>query len=131
MLRFDHSATSEAPPEEVWKLLYDPARFSEWWEGMQTTQVGDGEFVFTPDGQPDLRVPHLLDARHDEDAVVISCLRHDVVFEWRLTPAPDGAGTHISVRLEAPEEKARIFENQRRAIAISVEQLANLAARAP
>lgn len=131
MLRFDHSATSEAPPEEVWKLLYDPARFTEWWEGMQTTQVGDGEFVFTPDGQPDLQVPHLLDARHDEDAVVISCLRHDVVFEWRLTPAPGRAGTHISVRLEAPDEKARIFENQRRAIATSVEQLAKLAARAP
>jgi hypothetical protein len=130
MLRFDHSATSDAPPEEVWKLLYDPARFSEWWEGMQTTEVGDGAFVFTPDEQPDLRVPHLLDTRHDEDAVVISCLRHDVVFEWRLVPSGRD-GTHISVRLEAPDEKARIFANQRRAIAISVERLAELAARAP
>ena len=127
MLRFDDSAISAAPPEEVWKLLYDPARFTEWWEGMQTTEVGDGAFVFTPDAQPDLRVPHLLDARRDEDAVVISCLRHDLVFQWRLTRAPDGHGTHIAVRLEAPDEKAPIFANQRRAIAISVERLAKLA----
>jgi uncharacterized protein YndB with AHSA1/START domain len=131
MLRFDHSATSEAPPQEVWKLLYDPARFTEWWDGMQTTELGDGEFVFTPDEQPDLRVPHLIDTRRDEDAVVISCLRHDVVFEWRLAPVPGGDGTHITVRLEAPDEKARIFANQRRAIAISVERLAELAAGGP
>jgi uncharacterized protein YndB with AHSA1/START domain len=130
VLRFDHSVISAAPPEEVWKLLYDPARFTEWWEGMQTTAVGDGEFVFTPDAQPDLRVPHLLSARRDEDAVVISCLRHDLVFDWRLTRAPDGHGTHITVHLEAPDDKAPIFANQRRAIATSVERLAELAARA-
>ena len=130
MLRFQHSATSAAPPQEVWKLLYDPASFTEWWEGMQTTAVSDDGFVFTPDGQPDLRVPHLLDARRDNDAVVISCLRHDLVFEWRLARAPDGRGTHITVSLEAPDEKAPIFARQRRAIAISIERLAEVAARA-
>ena len=27
MQTFDQSAVSTAPPEEVWKLLYDPAQF--------------------------------------------------------------------------------------------------------
>ena len=26
MLEFEDSARSEAPPEDVWKILYDPAR---------------------------------------------------------------------------------------------------------
>jgi uncharacterized protein YndB with AHSA1/START domain len=45
MLEFDDGARSEAPPEEVWKILYDPVRFTEWWEGFETTSVGDGEFT--------------------------------------------------------------------------------------
>ena len=28
-----------APVEEVWKLLYDPARFPEWWEGIETRRA--------------------------------------------------------------------------------------------
>jgi uncharacterized protein YndB with AHSA1/START domain len=27
---FELSATSSAPVEEVWKLLFDPSRFPEW-----------------------------------------------------------------------------------------------------
>ena len=36
MLEFNDSARSEAPPEEVWKILYDPVRFTDWWDGMET-----------------------------------------------------------------------------------------------
>ena len=39
MPTFDDSATSEAPVEEVWKLLYDPARLVEWWEGIETRRA--------------------------------------------------------------------------------------------
>jgi hypothetical protein len=43
MLEFDDGARSEAPPEEVWKILYDPVRFTE--SCFETTSVGDGEFT--------------------------------------------------------------------------------------
>ena len=57
MLEFEDSARSEAPPEEVWKILYDPARFTDWWEGMETTSVGDGEFTLQHVDFPSSRSP--------------------------------------------------------------------------
>jgi uncharacterized protein YndB with AHSA1/START domain len=57
MLEFEDSALSDAAPEEVWKILYDPARRTEWWEGMETTSVGDGEFTLQQIGVPSCRSP--------------------------------------------------------------------------
>lgn len=34
-------ARLRAPPEEVWKLLYDPARFPEWWAGIAAVEAGE------------------------------------------------------------------------------------------
>ena len=34
MPSFDDTAVIDSPPEEVWKLLYDPARFPEWMRGV-------------------------------------------------------------------------------------------------
>jgi len=39
MPSFHDTATSTAPPEQVWKLLYDPSRFPDWWEGIGTVEV--------------------------------------------------------------------------------------------
>jgi len=39
MPSFNDEAVSEAAPEEVWKLLYDPARFPDWWTGIATVDV--------------------------------------------------------------------------------------------
>ena len=44
MPTFDDSATADAPVEEVWKLLYDPARMVEWWAGIERVEPsGDGD----------------------------------------------------------------------------------------
>lgn len=129
MLEFDDSARSEAPPEEVWKILYDPVRFTEWWEGMETTSVGDGEFTFQQVGVPELQIPNQLEVRDAEQAVVISCLLHDLVFSWRLAALDDGRATQISVHVEIPDEKVeRLGHRQRQAIRASVQRLAQLAA---
>src|ERR687888_70636 len=101
MLEFDDSARSEAPPEEVWKILYDPVRFTEWWEGMETTSVGDGEFTFQQVGVPELQLPNRL----------------------------DGRATMVSVHVQIPDEKVeRLADSQREAIRASVRHLARLAA---
>ena len=129
MLEFDDSARSEAPPEDVWKILYDPARFTEWWEGMETTSVGEGEFTLQQVGVPELQIPNRLEVRDEGSAVVISCLLHDFVYDWRLESLDGGKATRISVQVAIPDEKAERFEaHQRAMIGASVRRLARIAA---
>jgi uncharacterized protein YndB with AHSA1/START domain len=128
MPTFHDSARSEAPPEEVWKILYDPARFTDWWEGMVTAEVGDGEFVFVQEDVPDFPIPHQLQARREEGSVVISCLLHDLEFAWRLEPLDGGQATQISVHVQIPENKVRLLNRQQNVIRSSIRRLTELAA---
>src|SRR5919109_5201920 len=131
MLEFEDRARSEAPPEEVWKILYDPGRFTEWWEGMQTTSVGDGEFTLQHVDYPELQIPNRLEVRDAGSAVVISCLLHDFVYDWRLERVDGGQATRISVHVAIPDEKVEHFEEfQRAMMGASVRRLAEIAAEA-
>ena len=131
MLEFEDSACSEAPPEEVWKILYDPVRFTEWWVGMETTSVGDGEFTLQQVGVPELQIRNSLEVRNAGSAVVISCLLHDFVYDWQLEPLDGGRATRISVRVVIPDDKVDRFEHrQRTMIGASVRRLAEVAAEA-
>jgi uncharacterized protein YndB with AHSA1/START domain len=128
---FHDSAASSAAPEDVWKLLYDPARFPEWWAGLETVDVdGDGNSDYTayPDGYPDFPMPQLLDTRRDQHRVTVSCLVSFLRFEWMLEPS--GEGTLISVDVEIPEEEGHRLETQRESISASLARLAELAAAA-
>ncbi|HWC86380.1 MAG TPA: SRPBCC family protein [Solirubrobacteraceae bacterium] len=123
MPSFHDSAASGAPPEEVWKLLYDPARFPDWWAGIGTVDVKDaGEYTMYPDGYPDFPMAQLLDTERDEQRVTVSCLVSDLRFEWRLEP--DGEGTLITVDVEIPEAEAHRLESQREVIGLSLQRLA-------
>ena len=127
MPSFHDTASSAAPPENVWKLLYDPARFPDWWAGIGTVDVGDaGSYTMYPDGYPDFPMAQLLDTQHDQQRVTISCLVSDLRFEWRLEP--DGEGTLISVDVEIPDVEAHRLEGQREMISASTRRLAALAA---
>jgi uncharacterized protein YndB with AHSA1/START domain len=132
MPSFDAHATSHAPVEEVWKLLYDPSRFPEWWEGVATIAPsgagGDGDFTMYPDGYPDFPMPQELRTDGDGRRVTISCLVSDLVFEWRLEPMPADDGTRIAVHVEIPEQEAHRLDAQRGAVSASVRSLAALAA---
>jgi uncharacterized protein YndB with AHSA1/START domain len=126
MPHFEDSLDAPAPPEEVWKLLYDPSRFPEWWAGMETVTPGEGgEFTMYPDGYPDFPMPQQLQSSQDDGMVKISCLVSDLVFEWRLEEA-DG-GTRISVEVDIPEQEAHRLDRQRDGIAQSLANLAALA----
>ena len=127
MPSFHDSTTSTAPPEEVWKLLYDPARFPDWWTGMGSVAVQDEDrYTMYLDGYPDFPMAQLLDTRRDEGRVTISCLVSDLRFEWRLQPT--GAGTAIAVEVEIPEAEAHRLESQREIVRSSMHRLAELAA---
>ena len=127
MPSFHDTATSPAAPEEVWKLLYDPARFPDWWAGIGTVDVtGDGEYTMYPEGYPDFPMAQLLDTRRNEGRVTVSCLVSDLRFEWQLEP--DGEGTRITVDVEIPDAEAHRLDPQRQIITASLKRLAELAA---
>ncbi len=126
MPTFDDSATSEAPVEEVWKLLYDPARMVEWWEGIERVDPsGEGDITIYPDGYPDFPMPQELRTAADGRGLTISCLVSSLVFEWRLEPLDPG--TRIRVHVEIPEEEAHRLESQRAGVSASLRSLAALA----
>jgi uncharacterized protein YndB with AHSA1/START domain len=130
MPEFDDAAIAAAPPEEVWKLLYDPARFAEWWSGVETVEPdghdGRGDITIYPDGYPDFPMPQQLRTDIDGRRVTISCLVSDLVYEWRLEPA--GGGTRIGVHVDIPAAEAHRLETQRDAVSASLRALAALAA---
>ena len=130
MPSFNDSVTSEAPPEEVWKLLYDPSRFPDWWTGIGTIEVQDqGEYTMYPEGYPDFPMAQLLDTKREQQRVTVSCLVSDLRFEWRLEPAGDG--TMITVDVEIPETEAHRLEQQREIIQGSLSRLAQVASGTP
>lgn len=127
MPSFHDTTTSAAPPEDVWKLLYDPSRFPDWWAGIGTIEVtGDDGYTMYPDGYPDFPMAQLLDTQREQRRVTVSCLVSDLRFEWRLEP--EGEGTLIRVEVEIPQAEAHRLERQREIISASMVRLAQLAA---
>jgi uncharacterized protein YndB with AHSA1/START domain len=127
---FHDTTTSAAPPEDVWKLLYDPSRFPDWWAGIETVDItGDSQYTMYPDGYPDFPMAQTLDTHHDQHRITVSCLVSDLRFEWRLEPA--GGGTRITVDVEIPDREAHRLDGQQQIISASITQLAQLAGNGP
>jgi uncharacterized protein YndB with AHSA1/START domain len=124
---FHDSAVSAASPEEVWKLLYDPSRFPEWWTGIGSVEVdADDRYTMYPDGYPDFPMAQLLDTKREQQRVTVSCLVSDLRFEWRLEPDDDG--TLITVDVEIPDAEAHRLDAQRDTVHTSLQRIAELAA---
>lgn len=120
------SASAQAPVEEVWKLLFDPSRFPQWWVGVATVRTDSADaYTQWPTGFPDFAMPQLISRDPEGARVTISCQVSDIEFVWRLTEA--GTGTGIRVEATLPEAEAHRFADQRRIIAESLQRLATLA----
>ena len=118
---------ADAPPEEVWKLLFDPSRFPEWWCGIETVQpASDDGFVMWPAGYPDFPMPQKLRTDRTHGRVTVSCQVSDIDVTWQL--AEHGERTAIEVRVELPDAEAHRLVGQRAAIRDSLAALATLAA---
>ena len=127
MPSFHDSAEAQAPPEEVWKLLYDPARFPDWWAGVGNVDAGqNGSYTMYPEGYPDFPMAQMLDTQREARRVTVSCLVSDLCFSWQLRPS--AAGTEISVHVEIPDAEAHRLDAQREVIRSSLRRLAELAA---
>ena len=127
MPSFTDTVTAEASPEEVWKLLYDPSRFPDWWAGIGSVEPGQAdEYTMYPQGYPDFPMAQQLHVT--ESGVTISCLVSDLVFEWRLAALDGGSATSITVHVEIPEAEAHRLAAQQDVISQSLSRLAALAA---
>jgi uncharacterized protein YndB with AHSA1/START domain len=125
MPEFDDEMVMGAAPETVWKLLYDPSRFPEWWAGVGTVTPGEGSYTMYPAGYPDFPMPQELTARRETGTVMISCLVSDLRFDWRLREA--ASGTVVRVHVEIPDREAHRLDTQRDVIRQSLANLAALA----
>jgi uncharacterized protein YndB with AHSA1/START domain len=123
---FALSAECRAPVEEVWKLLFDPARFPEWWVGIETVRSGaPGEFTQWPTGYPDFPMPQKLRVDQASERITVSCQVSDIDVVWQLTEG--GQGTAIEVTVSLPEREARRLDGQHQVIAESLRRLTALA----
>jgi uncharacterized protein YndB with AHSA1/START domain len=128
--RFDDSVVTRASARTVWKILYDPMRFPEWWSGIERAAAGDArggdaDVTLWPDGYPDFALPQRVESHAEDHRVVVSCTVSDLQFDWRLEPV-DG-GTRVSVHVDIPDAEAAREQRQRDVVALSLRQLAGLA----
>jgi uncharacterized protein YndB with AHSA1/START domain len=142
MPSFEHSAVAAAPAEEVWKLLYDPTRFPDWWTGVATVDPEPSQadepsgadepvrYTMYPEGYPDFPMPQRLSTDRQGRCVVVSCLVSDISFVWRLEPSDDGRATRITAHVDLPAAEADRLTGQRQVIEASLRRLADLAALA-
>ena len=120
------SADCRAPVEDVWKLLFDPARFPEWWAGIETVRIDEpGEFTIWPTGYPDFPMPQKLRADQADERITISCQVFDIEIVWQL--AEIDAGTAIHVDISLPEREAYRLDQQHQVIGESLRRLTALA----
>jgi uncharacterized protein YndB with AHSA1/START domain len=123
---FTLTTQTQAPVEEVWKLLFDPTRFPEWWAGVETERVEQpGAYTMWPDGYPDFPMPQLLRTDRAAGRITISCQVSDIDVTWQL--ADTAPGTAITVRVELPEAESHRLDGQRELITASLANLSELA----
>ena len=115
-----------APVEEVWKLLFDPARFPDWWAGIEAVRKdAPGQFTLWRAGYPDFPLPQTLRVDQADGRVIMSCQVFAIDVVWQLAEA--GAGTAIHVNVTLPESEAHRLDGQHQLFEESLRRLTALA----
>jgi uncharacterized protein YndB with AHSA1/START domain len=123
---FELTTDCRAPVEEVWKLLFDPDRFPDWWAGIEAVRKdAPGQFTVWPAGYPDFPMPQRLRTDQADGRVIISCQVSAIEMVWQLAEA--GAGTSIHVSFTAPESQAHRVDGQHKLFEESLRRLTALA----
>ena len=125
---FEEEAICRAPALEVWKLLQDPLRYPEWWDGLVDAQP-------TPDGLtrwmgalPGVPIPTRVDLRRQAGGVVIRCEVTGIVHVWMLEPAREGCRVRLRAAVPAGERE-RWLDQQHAEARASLPRLVRAAER--
>jgi uncharacterized protein YndB with AHSA1/START domain len=130
MPEFTLTARAAAPVEEVWKLLFDPTRFPEWWAGIETVQVKSPDaYTIWYDSAPEFPMPQQLRTDTRAGRVTMSCQVSDIDFSWQLAEAPDG--TEITARATVPPDEGGRLADVREMVSASLSALTALAEADP
>jgi uncharacterized protein YndB with AHSA1/START domain len=101
MADWTQQGTIDAPAEEVWGLVGDPARYPEWWPRwveVRGEQFEEGtEFVQvmkTPVGREETTFK--IDRMDEMREIRMHCMKSGLFAHWRLTDAQ--GGTFVEIR---------------------------------
>ena len=125
MPEFTLTARAAAPVEEVWKLLFDPSRFPEWWAGNETVQVESPQaYTIWLDSDPHFPMPQQLHTDTRAGRVTMSCQVSDIDYSWQLAEAP--GGTEITARATVPQHEDDRLAHVRETVSASLGALTAL-----
>jgi uncharacterized protein YndB with AHSA1/START domain len=101
MADWTEQGTIDAPTEDIWRLVADPARYPEWWPRwveVQGERFDEGtEFVQvmkTPVGRAETTFK--IDRMDDMREIRMHCMKTGLFADWRLTDAQ--GGTFVEIR---------------------------------
>lgn len=127
MIAIEESMLCHAPPLHVWKLLYDPARFSEWWSGVQRSEPSrDGANFYLGEQREGPFAMHIATAR-ESSRILIRCMATDDLYTWTLEPHPEGC--RVRVRVEVAANEAERAQARHDSLLASLPKLAAVAKR--
>lgn len=125
----EESALCRAPALEVMKLLQDPLRYREWWDGLTDAQPTADGLTRWMGAVPGTPIPTRIDLRRSAGGVALRCEVTGIVHVWMLEPA--GGGCHVRLRAAVPAQEADQWLTQQRAeVRASLPRLVAAAERA-
>jgi hypothetical protein len=89
---------------EVWKLLQDPTRYSEWWDGLVEAQPTPDGVIRRMGALPGVPIPTRIEFRRAAAGVVIRCEVTGIVHLWTLEPVWEGC--RVRLRAAVPGQEA-------------------------
>jgi DNA-binding SARP family transcriptional activator len=125
----EESALCRAPALEVMKLLQDPLRYREWWEGLTDAQPTADGLTRWMGAVPGTPIPTRIDLRRAAGGVVLRCEVTGIVHVWMLEPARGGCRVRLRAAVPA-QEAGRWLKQQRAEVRASLPRLVAAAERA-
>lgn len=122
MIDFEETVVCRAPALQVWKLLYDPARYPEWWAGITRSEPTADGAVVQHSAWEHGDLPLLITATRDSPGVVIRCPATGKVLSWALEPHPDGC--RVRVRVQVPDGEHELLRTSRESMLATLPRLA-------
>lgn len=122
MIDFEETVVCRAPALQVWKLLYDPARYPEWWAGITRSEPTAGGAVVQHEAWEHGDLPLFITATRDSPGVVIRCPATGKVLSWALEPHPDGC--RVRVQVQVPDGEHELLRTSRESILATLPRLA-------
>ena len=115
MSDYHAQAHLDAPLEEVWALVGNPATYPEWWPAAveirgETFEVGDVYTQVVPMAGRRLEYTRMIDCRDELKELKWSCPTTGGYQRWLLTEAQGGTFVDMEMGIHAPTFRYGLFD---------------------